>query len=144
METHPVFNRMRVEKYSEATIKSYKSYIDGFLFFGDGIFRQEDINPYLNSLAYRGLSASSINIARSALIYFFEKVLKQPITTEIYKAKRKNKEPNPLDREAIKAMIQAEKDLKKRTCLEFLYSGGPRRFEVAEVGCKVRGVCKLS
>ena len=123
-------NRMEIECYSKATIESYSKYTKEFVVFAEGDLNQDHINPYLTYLAKKGSQPSTINVARSALVYFFNKVLNKQITILIPKQRRKNKEPNPVSREDIKAMIEAETDIEKRLLIELACGSGLRRCEL--------------
>lgn len=123
-------NIMKIECYSKKTIKSYSKYINEFVIFSHGDLNQKYILSYLTYLAENKMQPSTINVARSALVYLFNKVLNKPITIHIPKQRIKHKEPNPLSRENIKKMTQSEDSIEKRLCIELACGSGLRRSEI--------------
>lgn len=123
--------KIEVQCYSPSTLKTYKHHIKGFLRYYHHDLRQENIERHLYYLkTARNYSPESLNIVRSALIYFFEKILKKPLTIEITKSKRKKSLPRPVSREVILRLLKHTYNLKHRVLLEMAYSSGLRPFEV--------------
>jgi len=135
MESIKQFNQtIEISCYSKSTIKSYKFHIKNFLKFYHNDLRQENIEKHLYYLkTNKNYSPESLNLARASLIYFFNKILKKPITIEIPKIKRKKSLPRPVEREVIIKLIQNTYNLKHRTLIELVYSSGIRPFEAIKV-----------
>lgn len=135
MEEIKQFNQtIEIQCYSKSTIKSYKFHIKKFLSYYHNDLRQENIEKHLYYLrTTKNYSPESLNLARAALFYFFNKVLKKPITIEIPKIKRKKSLPRPVNREIIIKLIQNTYNLKHRTLIELVYSSGIRPFEAVKV-----------
>ena len=119
--------------YSDKTIKSYKYHIIKFLRYYKNDLRQENVLKHLLYLKNKGYKPSSLAIARAALFYFFNKVLKKKIIIDIPKPKRTQSLPKPLDREIIIKLIKVIRNLKHRTLIELLYSSGVRLEEVVNI-----------
>ena len=110
---------IEVQCYSPSTIKTYKFHIKQFLKFYHSDLRQENIEDHLYYLKTKlNYSAESLNLARASLFYFFNKILKKPITIEITKIKRKKGLPRPADRNIILKLIQHTYNLKNRTLIQ--------------------------
>ena len=135
MEPIKQFNQtIEVQCYSQSTKKTYNFHIRKFLNYYSNDLRQENIEKHLyylkTSLNY---SAESLNLARAALFYFFNKILKKPITIEITKIKRKKGLPRPANREDILNVIRHTSNQKHRTLIELAYSSGLRPFEIIKL-----------
>ena len=125
---------IEVQCYSPSTIKSYNFHIKKFLKVYHNDLDQENIIKHLHYLrTNKNYSPESLNLARAALFYFFNNVLKKPITIDIPKIKRKKALPRPIDMEVILKLIQATANLKHRTLIELAYSSGIRPFELVQV-----------
>ena len=125
---------IEVQCYSPSTIKTYKFHIKQFLKFYHSDLRQENIEDHLYYLKTKlNYSAESLNLARASLFYFFNKILKKPITIEITKIKRKKSLPRPADRDTILKLIYHTYNLKHRTLIELAYSSGLRPFEAIKL-----------
>lgn len=135
MEQIKQFNQtIEVQCYSPSTIKSYKFHIKKFLVYYKNDLRQENIEKHLHYLrTIKNYSPESLNLTRAALIYFFNKILKKPITIDIPKIKRKKSLPKPETREVIIKIIQNISNLKHRTLIELIYSSGIRPFEAIQI-----------
>ena len=82
--------KIEVQCYSSSTIKTYKFHIKKFLKYYSNDLRQENIEKHLYYLKTQlNYSGESLNLVRAALFYFFNKILKKPITIDITKIKRK-------------------------------------------------------
>ncbi len=125
---------IEIQCYSKSTIKTYKFHIKQFLKFYSSDLKQENIEKHLYYLKTTlNYSAESLNLARASLFYFFNKILKRPITIEITKIKRKKGLPRPADRNIILKLIQHTYNLKHRTLIELAYSSGLRPFEAIKL-----------
>lgn len=121
---------IEIQCYSKSTIKSYKFHIKKFINYYKTDLKQENILKHLFYLRKRGYSEESLNIVRASLIYFFNNILKEQITIEIPRIKRKKALPRPVNREIIIKLINNTNNLKHRVLIELIYSCGIRPFEV--------------
>ena len=136
-------NRLETElrsgKYSLRTLNSY-------VYFNRLLCRTfqktpeeiqpEDITGFLASIEKdKEYSASSINLAISAIKFFYKKVLKKDISKEQRRPRQDKRLPVVLSRTEILKMFGAEKNLKHRLLLMMVYASGLR---VSEVVCLKR------
>jgi len=129
------FNQtIAIQCYSPATVKSYRFHIKKFLNYYYNDLKQENIEKHLYYLrTTRKYSSESLNLARASLFYFFNQILKTPITIDIPKVKRKKALPRPISRETIIKLIQNTSNLKHRVLIELIYSSGIRPFEAVKL-----------
>jgi len=135
MEGIKQFNQtIEIQCYSQSTKKSYNFHIKKFLAYYHNDLRQENIERHLYYLkTKKNYSPESINLARAALIYFFNKILKKEITIDIPTIKRRKALPRPVDREVIIKLINHTYNLKHRVLVELVYSSGIRPFEAIKL-----------
>jgi len=125
---------IEIQHYSKETFKSYQLHIDKFrAYYGDNLTK-ENILRHLHYLTTKGYSASTINITRSALLYYSNKVLHKDIMPEgITTVKRAKPLPKPIKAEIILKIIDNTKNLKHKIVLEVLYGSGLRLGEVVKI-----------
>ena len=125
---------IEIQHYSKDTQKSYQFHIDKFRdYYGDDI-REENILRHLHYLTNKGLSSSTINLTRAALLYYANRVLhKQILSNSIITIKRAKPLPKPINAETIKIIIDHTTNLKHRIVLEVLYGSGLRLGEVTKI-----------
>lgn len=130
---------MKIRKFSPKTIKSYLHYITEILSFSNKnpkTVNTEDIRNYLEHLADKNCSASTLNTAYSALKLYFEKILCRKFFVNIPRAKSSKKLPETLTKEEIKLILGTIQNVKHKLLLGLMYSSGLRVSEV--VSCKVK------
>ena len=130
---------MKLKKFSPKTIKSYLHYITDLLDHANKnpkTINTDDIRKYLENLADKGLSASSLNIAHSAFKLYFEKVLGRRFFANIPRAKQPKKLPETLTKEEVHQILGTITNVKHKLMLAFMYSSGLRVSEV--INCKVK------
>lgn len=130
---------MKLRKFSPKTIKSYLHYITDLLNYSNKNPRTvatEDIRRYLENLADKGCSASTLNIAHSAFKLYFEKILNRRFFANIPRAKQSKKLPETITKEEIHQIFAVIKNVKHKLMLGFMYSSGLRVSEV--INCKVK------
>ena len=124
-------------KYSPKTVKSYIHYNEEFLKFARKMVNEvtnEDVKNYLFYLAEKkGLSTSSLNIAISALKFYYSEVRKQSFIYEIKRPKKDKKLPIVLSRDEVSRILSVVTNLKHKTILMITYSSGIRVSEVAKL-----------
>jgi site-specific recombinase XerD len=96
----------------------------------------DDIRRYLENLADKNCSASTLNIAHSAFKLYFEKILNRRFFANIPRAKQPKKLPETLTKDEIHRIFATIKNVKHKLMLGFMYSSGLRVSEV--INCKVK------
>jgi site-specific recombinase XerD len=126
-----------IRRYSPKTVKSYIRYNEGFLKFAKKMVNEvtnEDVKDYLVFLAEeKGVSTSSLNIAISALKFYYGEVRKQSFIYEIKRPKKDKKLPIVLSRDEVSRILSVVTNLKHKTILMITYSSGMRVSEVAKL-----------
>jgi site-specific recombinase XerD len=127
-------SELRSRKYSLQTIRSYLHYNR---YFCRRIQKcPEDVSPddVKNYLAYLDrtldLSASSMNLAISAIKFFYRYVLKKNIAQEQHRPRHDKRLPEVLAESEVKTLLECEKNPKHRLLLMLAYSSGLRVSEV--------------
>jgi site-specific recombinase XerD len=127
-------SELRSRKYSLQTIRSYLHYNR---YFCRRIQKcPEDVGPddLKNYLAYLDktldLSTSSMNLAISAIRFFYSYVLKKDIAREQHRPRIDKKLPEVLAESEVKDLLDCEKNPKHRLLLMLAYSSGLRVSEV--------------
>lgn len=124
---------IEVECYSKTTIKAYRFHIEKFIqIYGENP-SQDNIIRYLHNLKLRKFKPATLNIVKASLIFYFKKVLKQEINTEIPKIIREKALPRPVNRGLIEKMIINTSNLKHRIVIELIYSSGIRLAELVKL-----------
>jgi site-specific recombinase XerD len=121
---------LRARKYSPRTIKSYLHYNRAFCGFArktpedvtDG-----DVKLYMAHLDRTfKFSASTMNMAISALKFFYHKVMRTDTVKEPHRPRSDKKLPVVLSKEEIERLIHVEPNLIHRLLLMIIYSSGLR------------------
>lgn len=124
-------------KYSGQTIKSYLYFVNDLCVHSGKnahALTGEDVAQYLTVLEVsRSSTASTRNIALSAIKFYFEQVRKVPLDVRAIRPKREKKLPSVLTREEVQRLILAPDNLKHRAILVLAYSGGLRVSEIARL-----------
>jgi site-specific recombinase XerD len=96
--------------------------------------RQEDITRFLAIIEKkRDYSASSINLAISAIKFFYKSVLKSDIVKEQHRPRHDRRLPIVLSKDEVMKILNTEKNLKHRFLLTLVYSSGLRVSEVVKL-----------
>ena len=136
--------KLILKAYSRSTIQSYKSEFASFLVFFESRnleeLTKEDIEGYLAHLIQKfKISEVKQNQSINAIKWYYEKVLGKP--KEYYtltRAKKTKTLPSVLSEEEVFRLINAPTNIKHKTILYTLYSGGLRLSEV--VNLRIRDV----
>lgn len=125
---------IEIKHYSKETHKSYKFHIQRYrTYYGDNLTK-ENILRHLHYLTKKGFSPSTINIARAALLYYANKILKKEIKpSEIETIKREKPLPRPVNKEIIEGILNHTSNLKHKILVEILYGCGVRLGEVVKI-----------
>ncbi len=133
-----LLSEMQIRGMSQATQKKYLKINNDFLAF---IKKQpleinkEDIKKFLARKISEGTAPRSINLIRSALLFYYNEVLEKNIPrVKIPKIKRSL--PEVLSEEEIKTLIKSAGSKKSRFIIELLYSTGMRVSELTSLKTK--------
>jgi len=132
---------MKLRGFSNKTVKSYLHYINECLRFSNINPRnttQKDVRAYLECLADRNLSASTINTAYSSLLFYFNKILHRKFFVNLPRVKKEKTLPVILSKQEVERIINLTKNPKHHCILSLLYGCGLRVSEVVKV--KIRDI----
>jgi site-specific recombinase XerD len=125
---------LRSRKYSLRTQKAYIYYnrlICRTLQKPPEELRPEDVTEFLATMEKsKDYSAASMNLAISAIKFFFRNVLKNDDISEQHRPRHDERLPMVLSKEEIKKVLGLEKNPKHRLLLMLVYSSGLRVSEV--------------
>ncbi|MFW6141704.1 MAG: tyrosine-type recombinase/integrase [Candidatus Saliniplasma sp.] len=128
---------MVAQGYSSRTIGSYLHYIEDFLGHIDNSDEPSDlsqVNDYLSHLSTElDLSRSTMNVAISAIKFYYKNIFDVDIPHRISRPKKKKRLPDILNREEVKRLLSALKNIKSRAILVLTYSLGLRVSEVVSL-----------
>jgi len=126
---------MELKNFSPRTIATYLSWVKRFVIYHGRTPEElgdEEIRAYLHSLRMEDrVSQSSINQAYSALRFFYEVSLgREWNALRIPRARKEKRLPVVLAPDEVRKVFGAIRNLKHRTILMTIYSGGLRLGEV--------------
>jgi len=127
---------MKLRGLSQKTVKSYAQYISQCLSFanrGPLEIRTVDVRAFLEHLADRGCSPSTLNTAYSALRFYFGTILHRGFFTGIPRAKKAHALPVVLSKNEVRQMIGIMDNPKHRCMLQLLYGTGMRVGELVRL-----------
>jgi integrase/recombinase XerD len=128
---------LKLRGFSEKTLKAYVFHNKKFLEFvkkNEQNVTENDIKLYLGHLiSDKGLRPSSVNLALSALKFYYEEILEKPIFSKIKAPKLEKKIPTVLTREEIQRMIKAVDNARHKLLIKILYSSGLRVSEAVSM-----------
>jgi len=124
--------------YSKETVKAYTRFNKGFLSYSghnEELVTADKIKLYLGHLiSEKGLSARSLGLVRSALLFYYNDVLDRGFS-KISTPKISRKLPVVLSKEEVLALIENAGSRKSKLMIKMLYSSGIRVSEL--VGMKI-------
>lgn len=132
---------LKAQGYSPKTVKSYLHYIEDFQgYVDDGASETQippsmsRVNDYLSHLSEElELSRSTMNVAISALKFYYKNMFGKDLPHRISRPKKEKKLPDILNREEVKGLLSAHKNIKSRAILVLTYSSGLRVSEVVSL-----------
>lgn len=132
-----MIKEMQSQKFSRKTIKSYLFFNKDFIAFCGKPTEQivyQDILDYTSFLTKeREYSASSINLAISALKFYFGRILQKSFIIEKKRPRKDKRLPKVLNYNEVVGVLSALPNLKHRALLYLAYSGGLRVSEVVRL-----------
>jgi site-specific recombinase XerD len=127
---------LRARKYSVKTVKLYNAVLAGFCRHAQKTPARaslEDAQRYLAYLDERKAAASSMNVAISALKFFWREVLHSSMLDSITRPKGDKNLPAVLSQDEVRRILAAPKNLKHRLLLSLVYSAGLRVAEAVSL-----------
>ncbi len=124
-------------RYSPNTIKAYSDCARNFLKHCKKEARQinkSDVKNYLDYLAEKPLSPSSLNQSLMAIKFMLEQILnKRWYFIKLPYSKKPDKKPEVLSKAEIKRLIESVKNQEHRLMIKLLYSAGLRVGELVKL-----------
>ncbi len=120
--------------YSKKTIDSYLYYNKQFLkFIGKSpkYVLEKDIKTYIKSLIGLGLEKNTINLAISAILFYYKKIMHRKFF--IPRLKKDKKLYPVLSKQEIRQILDIIKNKKHKLLIQALYSTGLRVSEIAKL-----------
>jgi len=137
-----VRERIRVKNYSLRTEEAYVSWITRYILLHQKthprLLTAQDINQFLTFLATkRDLAASTLNQAKSALLFLYREVLGQEVDwiDEVVQTKRPQRVPVVFTREETKQILSQMNGVHGLIC-RLLYGSGLRLLEALRLRIK--------
>jgi len=130
---------IKIRRYSQKTAKSYLHYNEKFLSFCKKDVNKvtiDDFRNYLEYLAEKKVSASTMRLAFNSLQFFYKEVLKKDLMDNIKIPKNDYKVIVGLTKDEVNKLINAIKNPKHRLLLELIYCSGLRAKEAVNVKIK--------
>ena len=120
---------LKIRGFSQETVKAYRRHSTSFLKYANkspDFVSEDDIKAYLAYLiSDKKLSASSVALVRSSLLFFFNQVLGKGFSS-IKTPKIQRNPPAVLSKAEVKALIDACANKKSKLLVQLLYSSGLR------------------
>lgn len=118
---------LKLRGYSPRTIQAYRHYLEQSFLFSSP-------RDYLLHLSEQKLSAQTINIARSALVFYSRHILKIHAPLSLPPSRRRPKRlPQVLSRNEVRNLLQATSNLKHWLILALAYGAGLRVSELTRL-----------
>ena len=127
---------LKLKRYSDNTIRSYKSHFSRFLAYYSGYdpeqITDEQIRAYLLYLVTKkNVSTSYQNQVINAIKFYYEKVMGRPTSTYyLQRPKKEKKLPVVLSEEEVVKILRQITNLKHKCIIYLIYSAGLRLSEV--------------
>ena len=131
-----LMNELRIQGYSNKTIKAYIGHIRRYMKFNPEYsnFNERSIKRYILLLKQTNCSHSYISQLIGSLKFWYVKVKKLPdFEFCIVHPKKEKKLPNVLSKHEIQNIISQIHNLKHKTMIMLIYSAGLRVSEVAQL-----------
>lgn len=128
--------QLKLKRYSRSTIKNYLGHFQRFIAAHPGrdpdTITTREIRCYLTKLIEeKNISGSYQNVAINAIKFYYEQVLRQARKAyDLPRAKKEKKLPLVLSPEKVARLIASIDNLKHRTMMALIYSGGLRLSEL--------------
>ncbi|MFO7829209.1 MAG: tyrosine-type recombinase/integrase [Bacteroidales bacterium] len=142
-EIYYTVKQMKLRRYSEQTIRIYVRQIEFFLnHFNQNPRRinEKQIQEYIYRTIFTNQYSGSLqNIMVSALKFFYNKVLNQPLQEETTIRPLKSRYiPQVLSKSEVKSILNNIKNIKHKAIISLIYACGLRRSEA--INLKIRDI----
>ncbi len=127
-------NELKLRGFSPLTVRNYVFFAEKFTKFSTRPIEElteDDVKAYLSSLIDTK-SKSTTMLAAASLKFYFQEVLKKPLTT-LRIPKKDKKLPEVLTKEEVKRLIDSAETNKSRIMISLLYSSGLRVSELVKL-----------
>ena len=135
-----MISRMEQGNYAPSTIESYVYSVAQLAsFYGrcPSQLSDEEIGAYLGHVRTQGLSWSTVHAFYSGIKWFCTHVLEREWNQrQLPRPRRENRLPEILSQEEVRRLLESVENLKHRTALMVMYSGGLRAGEVVRLRIK--------
>jgi integrase/recombinase XerD len=124
---------MRLRGFAARTQRTYSSWMSRLVLWakvGADKVTEQEARRFLSELSARGLSASTINQAISAVRFFYNEVLRRKWDLEIHYQRAPQRVPVTLTPDEVSRLLAAVPNLRERTAMEIAYAAGLRLGEV--------------
>src|SRR3989338_8902331 len=132
-----VERELKLLGHSPRTINSYTTYLNELFNFTGKIHSRilfEDIKKFLEHLSIeKNYSGSSLNLARSAISFYYEKMLEKYTVSKITVKKVGKKLPSVLTKPEVKRIIDAASNIRDKLIVQIMYSCGLRVSEATNL-----------
>ncbi|MDB4286317.1 site-specific integrase [bacterium] len=131
---------MERENYSPSTIKAYVQTVKTLALHYrccPSVLTDEQIGNYLGFVRGRGCAWSTVNAFYNGIKWFYTRVVEKEWNHwQLPRPRREKRLPEILSKEEVRRLIEAIENLKHRTALMVMYSGGMRIGEVVKLKVK--------
>ena len=133
-----VEERLRVRRYSWRTIKSYLGHLQLlFLYYREHdptqLTQSQIFDFFMNRIGTKGWRAATQNQALCAYKYYYESVLGEVRDWDVLRGRKEKRLPTVLSQEEVARLFLAVPNLKHRSILMLIYSGGLRLGELTRL-----------
>lgn len=130
-ELNRLEERLRIQRYSFNTIKTYKNFFAQYLaYFPDkhpeSLKKQDIIDFLMTNSKDKNWSDSSQNQAVNALKFYYEKVLGQDRSFYEFRPRKSKRLPTVFSEEEVVQLFKVITNMKHKTILMMIYSAGLR------------------
>ncbi|MBI4447834.1 tyrosine-type recombinase/integrase [Candidatus Woesearchaeota archaeon] len=131
---------LKIQGKSPRTISTYaffnKTFFD-YIKKDPAEVNEDDVKEFFAYLlSERNYDPASVALAKSALKFFYDEILKKSITKNIKTPKKQRKLPEVLTKEEVKRLIENAGSLRNKLLIEIMYSSGLRVSECAKLTTK--------
>ncbi|MFH0898807.1 MAG: site-specific tyrosine recombinase/integron integrase [bacterium] len=128
---------LKIQGKSQRTIKTYTFYNTDFIAFikkSPVDIKEDDIKDYFaHLLSDRNCNPATVALARSALAFYYDSILKKNIVLGIKTPKKQQKLPDVLSKQDMTLLIDKTNDVRTRVLIELMYASGLRVSEAANL-----------
>lgn len=132
-----VETELKIQGKSAQTVRMYRFFLSKFSEFlkkDIDLATEDEVKEFLAYLlSEKSYDLSSVSLAKSALKFTFQEILKKQVMLEIKTPKKQRKIPDILTKEEVQSLLKHAGSLRNKLLIEFMYSSGLRVSEVAHL-----------